>query len=270
MRVGSRSIGPEQDGQLRGEPLRSLAIRCSACAGLYVFGRGLRMNASKESVRARPNDPAHRLSLKSNRSWRGTPPGRSPGANGRARPGCGADTARGSLYSGLWKTFRGSIWGGAAIQPVLPGRSRPIPIGTDPLGAQPMRDEPNHAAVSVWGPFPNGPRCPPSRGSGERLAGPAATAPSRGRIRVPSADAVRAYFGRLPGDPMSHRQLRPVRRFPSRVPGHRRRRSWSHARSHRALCVCSEASVRRRGACSCTPRSSRRRDHGRCARRAPG
>jgi|SRR5579863_4274253 len=77
MRVGSRSIGPEQDGQLRGEPLRSLAIRCSACAGLYVFGRGLRMNASKESVRARPDDPAHRLSLKSNRSWRVPPPGRS-------------------------------------------------------------------------------------------------------------------------------------------------------------------------------------------------
>lgn len=71
MRVGSRSIGPEQDGQLSGEPLRSLAIRCSACAGLYVFGRGLRMNASKESARARPDDPAHRLSLKSNRSWRG-------------------------------------------------------------------------------------------------------------------------------------------------------------------------------------------------------
>src|SRR3712207_9193778 len=37
-------MSPEHDGQLRGEPLRSLAIRCSAWAGLYVFGRGLRMS----------------------------------------------------------------------------------------------------------------------------------------------------------------------------------------------------------------------------------
>ena len=40
---GSRSMGPEQDGQLSGVPARSLVMRWSACAGLYVFGRGLRM-----------------------------------------------------------------------------------------------------------------------------------------------------------------------------------------------------------------------------------
>jgi hypothetical protein len=52
-RLGSRSIGPEQDGQLSGDPVRSLAMRCSAWAGLYVFGRGLRMNvyASKCALR---------------------------------------------------------------------------------------------------------------------------------------------------------------------------------------------------------------------------
>jgi hypothetical protein len=38
---------PEHDGQLSGEPVRSLAIKCSACAGLYVAGRGLRMTSSK-------------------------------------------------------------------------------------------------------------------------------------------------------------------------------------------------------------------------------
>jgi hypothetical protein len=38
---------PEQEGQLRGDPVRSLAIRCSACAGLYVAGRGLRIESSK-------------------------------------------------------------------------------------------------------------------------------------------------------------------------------------------------------------------------------
>ena len=41
--VGSRSIGPEHDGQLNGRPLRSLEMRCRACAGLYVFGRGFLM-----------------------------------------------------------------------------------------------------------------------------------------------------------------------------------------------------------------------------------
>ena len=40
---GSRSIGPEHEGQLNGAPARSLAIRFNACAGLYVAGRGLRM-----------------------------------------------------------------------------------------------------------------------------------------------------------------------------------------------------------------------------------
>ena len=40
---GSRSMGPEQDGHLSGVPARSLVMRWSACAGLYVFGRGLRM-----------------------------------------------------------------------------------------------------------------------------------------------------------------------------------------------------------------------------------
>ena len=44
IRVGDRSIEPEQEGQLRGVPFRSLAMRCRACAGLYVFGRGLRMS----------------------------------------------------------------------------------------------------------------------------------------------------------------------------------------------------------------------------------
>jgi hypothetical protein len=36
-------MGPEQEGQLREVPVRSFAIRFSACAGLYVAGRGLRM-----------------------------------------------------------------------------------------------------------------------------------------------------------------------------------------------------------------------------------
>lgn len=47
---GERSIFPEQEGQLRGEPVRSLAIKCSACAGLYVAGRGLRMTSSKNCI----------------------------------------------------------------------------------------------------------------------------------------------------------------------------------------------------------------------------
>lgn len=41
--VGVRSIWPEQDGQLSGDPVRSLAIRWSACAGLNVAGLGLRI-----------------------------------------------------------------------------------------------------------------------------------------------------------------------------------------------------------------------------------
>jgi hypothetical protein len=42
MSLGVRSMEPEHDGQLSGVPERSLAIRFSACAGLYVAGRGLR------------------------------------------------------------------------------------------------------------------------------------------------------------------------------------------------------------------------------------
>jgi hypothetical protein len=52
--VGLRSILPEHDGQLRGDPLRSLTMRCSAWAGLYVAGRGLRIDAllkSRELIR---------------------------------------------------------------------------------------------------------------------------------------------------------------------------------------------------------------------------
>lgn len=41
--MGERSIGPEQEGQLSGDPVRSLAIRWRACAGLYVAGRGFLM-----------------------------------------------------------------------------------------------------------------------------------------------------------------------------------------------------------------------------------
>jgi hypothetical protein len=40
---GVRSIGPEQDGQLSGVPVLSLDIKFSACAGLNVAGRGLRI-----------------------------------------------------------------------------------------------------------------------------------------------------------------------------------------------------------------------------------
>ena len=35
---------PEHDGQLNGEPVRSLVMRWSAWAGLYVFGRGFLMS----------------------------------------------------------------------------------------------------------------------------------------------------------------------------------------------------------------------------------
>lgn len=41
---GSRSIAPEHDGQLNGEFVRSLVMRWSAWAGLYVFGRGFLMS----------------------------------------------------------------------------------------------------------------------------------------------------------------------------------------------------------------------------------
>ena len=44
IRAGSRSnCADAQDGQTSGIPVRSLAIRFSACAGLYDAGRGLRM-----------------------------------------------------------------------------------------------------------------------------------------------------------------------------------------------------------------------------------
>jgi len=43
---GVRSIWPEQDGQLSGAPVRSLAIRWRACAGLNVAGLGLRICAT--------------------------------------------------------------------------------------------------------------------------------------------------------------------------------------------------------------------------------
>ena len=55
---GSRSIAPEHDGQLSGELVRSLVMRWSAWAGLYVFGRGFLMSppdgycASTRSERA--------------------------------------------------------------------------------------------------------------------------------------------------------------------------------------------------------------------------
>ena len=50
---GVRAICPEHDGQLSGEPFRSLAIRWSACTGLYVAGRGLRIGPP-ESFRTHP------------------------------------------------------------------------------------------------------------------------------------------------------------------------------------------------------------------------
>ena len=40
---GWRTIWPEQEGQLNAEFVLSFAIRCSACAGLNVAGRGFRM-----------------------------------------------------------------------------------------------------------------------------------------------------------------------------------------------------------------------------------
>jgi hypothetical protein len=49
---GSRRILPEHDGQLSAWPCRSLEMSCSACAGLYVAGRGLRMCASNEVLPA--------------------------------------------------------------------------------------------------------------------------------------------------------------------------------------------------------------------------
>ena len=47
---GSRSIDPEQDGQLSASPARSLAMRWRACAGLYEFCRGFRIRSPAEYV----------------------------------------------------------------------------------------------------------------------------------------------------------------------------------------------------------------------------
>lgn len=43
---------PAQVGQLSGVPLRSRLMRPSACAGLYVFGRGLRIDSLPDSVQS--------------------------------------------------------------------------------------------------------------------------------------------------------------------------------------------------------------------------
>jgi hypothetical protein len=50
---GSRSMLPEHDGQLSGAPVRSLEMRFSACAGLYVAGRGFRMSPPVICLRRR-------------------------------------------------------------------------------------------------------------------------------------------------------------------------------------------------------------------------
>lgn len=42
--AGSRSMTPEHEGQFNGPPRRSPLMRFRACAGLYVFGRGLRID----------------------------------------------------------------------------------------------------------------------------------------------------------------------------------------------------------------------------------
>lgn len=47
MFFGSRTMSPEHDGQLSGMPFRSCEISWSACAGLYVAGRGLRIESSR-------------------------------------------------------------------------------------------------------------------------------------------------------------------------------------------------------------------------------
>jgi len=53
---GERSICPEQDGQLSGDPVRSLAIRCRACAGLYVTGLGFRICCYSLNCDVHPGD----------------------------------------------------------------------------------------------------------------------------------------------------------------------------------------------------------------------
>jgi hypothetical protein len=61
MSLGVRSMEPEHDGQLSGVPVRSLAIRFSACAGLYVAGRGLRIQSSSTAKQTRMTKAPVRL-----------------------------------------------------------------------------------------------------------------------------------------------------------------------------------------------------------------
>ena len=64
-------MGPEQEGQLRGERLRSLAIRCSAWAGLYCAGLGLRMKPPSTTEKRRQipaGTDAYKVTFKSPKS----------------------------------------------------------------------------------------------------------------------------------------------------------------------------------------------------------
>src|SRR6185437_5111583 len=72
---GSRTMSPEQEGQLSGIPLRSCERSCSAWAGLYVAGRGLRIEASRvtPSGGAAAKADADRARVLGPRA--GTPPG---------------------------------------------------------------------------------------------------------------------------------------------------------------------------------------------------
>src|SRR6185312_1985750 len=55
---GSRTMSPEQEGQLSGIPLRSCEMSCSAWAGLYVAGRGLRIESSRVTHSGDPSAKA--------------------------------------------------------------------------------------------------------------------------------------------------------------------------------------------------------------------
>lgn len=61
MSLGVRSIDPEQDGQLSAVPVRSFAIKFSAWAGLYVAGRGLRIQSSSTAKQIRMTTAPVRL-----------------------------------------------------------------------------------------------------------------------------------------------------------------------------------------------------------------
>ena len=61
MSLGVRSMDPEHDGQLSGVPVRSFAIRFNACAGLYVAGRGLRIQSSSTAKQTRMTTAPVRL-----------------------------------------------------------------------------------------------------------------------------------------------------------------------------------------------------------------